>query len=74
MGNDIANEAFEKWLKNKPAAVAAKEDPVAVQIEEALSRYAKDKDFKLGNYGYTIRRAKGKGASGFVASRNGKPA
>ena len=30
-------------------------------------------DYKLGNYGYTIRRARGKGVSGFVVTKNAKP-
>ncbi len=72
-GNEIADEAFAKWLANKPSLVELT-DPIAGQIEEALARFAKDKKFKLGNYGYTVKKAKGKGASGFVASRNKKPA
>jgi hypothetical protein len=73
LGDVIANEAMDKWLKNKPV-VTEKEDPVAIKIEEALGGLSKDKKFKLGNYGYTVRKAKGKGASGFVAVRNNKPA
>ena len=73
LGDEIANEAFEKWIKNKPAP-AIREDAGAIQIEKALAGLAKDKNFKLGNYGYTVKRAKGKGASGFVATRNQKPA
>ncbi len=73
LGNDIADEAFAKWLTNKPSP-AELTDPIAVQIEEALARFANDEKFKLGNYGYTVKKAKGKGASGFVVSRNVKPA
>ena len=73
LGNEIADEAFAKWLANKPSP-AELTDPIAGQIEEALARFAKDKKFTLGNYGYTVKKAKGKGASGFVASRNKKPA
>ena len=30
-------------------------------------------EIPLGNYGYTLRRAKDKGASGFIANKNEKP-
>ena len=40
--------------------------------EIALSGLVKDKSVRLGNLGYTIRRAKGKGASGFVVTKNEK--
>ncbi len=73
LGNDIADEAFAKWLTNKPSPVELT-DPIASQIEEALARFANDKKFKLGNYGYTVKKAKGKGASGIVVNRNVKPA
>ncbi len=73
LGNDIADEAFAKWLENKPSLVELT-DPIAGQIEAALAPFANDKKFKLGNYGYTVKKAKGKGASGFVVSRNVKPA
>jgi len=72
LGDKIANKAFAEWYANKPAAQVDEVDPIATKIEEALSRYANDKKFNLGLYGYTIRRAKGKGASGFVAIRNEK--
>ena len=49
-------------------------DPVARQLEAVLATLANDKGFKLGNYGYTVKKAKGKGANGFVARRNVKPA
>ena len=73
LGDKIADKAFAEWYANKPAAPIDKVDPVATKIEEALSRYANDKNLNLGRYGYTIRRAKGKGATGFVAVRNEKP-
>ena len=73
LGDTIANKAFAEWLANKPQAEADKVDPIATKIEEALSSFANDKKFKLGLYGYNIRRAKGRGAvSGFVASKNEK--
>ena len=35
----------------------------------ALAHLNHDKSFKLGNKGYVVRRAKGKGVLGFVASK-----
>ena len=48
-------------------------DPVAVKIAEVLAGFENDPKFNLGNHGYTLRRAKGKGASGFIAYKNEKP-
>ena len=74
VGDELAEEVFGKWLAQQASAAAApKSDPVAVKIEESLAGYADDGTFKLGNYGYTIRRARGKGATGFVATKNEKP-
>jgi hypothetical protein len=72
LGENIADEAFTKWLANKPSVVELT-DPVARQLEAVLATLADDKGFKLGNYGYTVKKAKGKGANGFVARRNVKP-
>ena len=55
------------------AAVAPKQDPVAVKIGEALAGFVEDRNFRLGNYGYTVGRARGKGVTGFVVTKNGKP-
>ena len=41
-----------------------------MKIVEALAGFENDPKFNLGNYGYTLRRAKGKGASGFIAYKN----
>jgi len=73
VGDKLGEEAFSKWVKQQAASSAAKADPVAKKIEEALAGFANDRSFKLGNYGYTVRRARGKGASGFAASKNAKP-
>ena len=43
-----------------------------MKIVEALAGFENDPKFNLGNHGYTLRRAKGKGASGFIAYRNEK--
>ena len=74
VGDALAEEVFGKWMAQQASARAEpKGDAVAVKIEEALAGNADDRTFKLGNYGYTIRRARGKGASGFVATKNQKP-
>ena len=72
VGNELGDDVFAKWLAKK-AKAPAKWDVVAVKIEEALAGFANDQGFRLGNYGYTIRRARGKGASGITATKNEKP-
>ena len=44
-------------------------DPVAEKILDALGTLSKDKALNLGRYGYSIKRARGKGAKGFVVAR-----
>ena len=44
-------------------------DTVADALVAALFPLENDKRFKLGNKGYVVRRAKGKGVSGFVAQK-----
>ncbi len=73
VGDALGEEVFGKWLAQQAAASAPKRDPVAVRIEEALAGFTGDRSFNLGVYGYTIRRARGKGASGLVATKNPKP-
>ena len=70
VGDDLGEEVFAKWLARQ--AAAQKVDPVAEKIEQALAGFASDRKFNLGVYGYTIRRARGKGAIGFVATKNQK--
>jgi hypothetical protein len=73
LGNKIADPAFSKWLKTqKPHKSVEKTDPVAEKLEGVLKSLA-SKKINLGTWGYTIKRAKGKGAKGFVATRNKKP-
>ena len=43
-----------------------------MKIVEALAGFENDAKFNLGNHGYTLRRVKGKGASGFIAYKNEK--
>jgi hypothetical protein len=69
LGNDIAENAFGKWMKTLSKTPKEVRDPVADALVTALSNLQNDKSFKLGNKGYVVRRAKGKGASGFVAQK-----
>ena len=71
VGNELGEDVFNKWLAQQ-AAVKPKPDPIAEKIGAALSGYENDPMFRLGNYGYTIRRARGKGRSGFSISKNEK--
>ncbi len=75
VGDALGEEVFTKWLARQDSQSAAgRADPVAEKIQEALADFVDDRTFRLGNYGYTVRRARGKGRSGFVATKNGKPA
>ena len=74
VGDELAEEVFAKWLERDAASQAkGNPDPVAMKIVEALAEFENDLSFKLGNHGYTLRRLKGKGASGFIAFKNEKP-
>ena len=72
LGTKIADRAFTHWLKAQPAKVeTAKSDPVAEKLVAAVASLSKDKSFNLGRKGYVVKRAKGKGAKGFVAEKVG---
>ena len=72
VGADLGEEVFIKWLARQ-ANPKDKADPIAVKIVEVLAGLENDPKFRLGNYGYTIRRVRGQGRSGFIASKNEKP-
>ena len=73
-GGRLGEDVFTKWMAQKASSPAARRaDAVAEKIVVALAGLADDPKVKLGRYGYTIRRARGKGASGFVATKNAKP-
>ena len=75
VGEDLGEEVFSKWMVMQAQAAAKPDtDPIADTIIEALEGYVNDRSFRLGNYGYTIRRARGKGRTGFAATKNKKPA
>ncbi len=55
----------------KKGIVTTKSDPVAEKLVAAMASLSKDKAFNLGRKGYVVKRAKGKGAKGFVAEKVG---
>jgi len=69
VGDDIADEAFAKWMKIRFKTPKEVRDPVADALVAALDRLTDEKSFRLGAKGYVVRRAKGRGASGFVAQK-----
>jgi hypothetical protein len=72
IGVKLGEDAFEKWLKEQAKAKAVPKiqtDPVAEKILNAVKSLEKDKTVKLGNKGYVVKRAKGKGAKGFVVQK-----
>ncbi len=68
LGDTIAEEAFTKWLETQETD-AGKADIIARRIVKTLAKFKNDKSFTLGRKGYVIKRAKGRGASGFVAEK-----
>ncbi len=73
VGDDLGEAVFSKWYVQQLAGKAAvTHDPVAEKILRAVSGLKHDKSFKLGNWGYTIRRPRGKGSTGFAVSKNQK--
>ena len=51
--------------------VTAKSDPVAEKLVAAMASLCNDKASNPGRKGYVVKRAKGKGAKGFVAEKVG---
>ena len=69
VGNDIGDDAFGKWMVIQSKIPKDVRDPVADALVAALANLKDDKSFRLGRKGYVVRRARGKGASGFVAQK-----
>ena len=75
LGKDIADKAFAAWQKAQGTAKpTGKSDPVAKKLLSTLKSLEKDKSINLGNNGYSVKRAKGKGGGGFVVERIEKSA
>ena len=69
VGSNIGEEAFTKWLAAQSKVTKEAQDPVSDALVSALSHLQHDKSFRLGRGGYIVRRAKGRGASGFIAHK-----
>jgi len=69
IGDDIAEDAFAKWMKTQSKTSKEVRDPVADALVTALDQFKDDKTFRLGAKGYVVKRSKGKGASGFIAQK-----
>lgn len=72
VGDELGEDVFSKWLAQQ-AVAKPKPDPIVEKISAALAGLESDSSFRLGNYGYTIKRARGKGKSGFSITKNDKP-
>ena len=69
VGDDIAEDAFAKWMTAQSKTPKDVRDPVADALVAALDQFKDDKNFRLGTKGYVVKRSKGKGAPGFVAQK-----
>ena len=69
VGDDIAENAFSKWMKIQTQTPKDVSDLVADALVAALDEYKDDKTFRLGSKGYVVKRSKGKGASGFIVQK-----
>jgi hypothetical protein len=69
VGDEIAEDAFSKWIKIQNQTPKDVSDPVADALVAALDQFKDDKTFRLGTKGYVVKRSKGKGAEGFVAQK-----
>ena len=69
VGDEIAEDAFDKWMMNQSKTPKEVRDPVADALVTALDQFKDDKTFRLGAKGYVVKRSKGKGASGFIAQK-----
>jgi hypothetical protein len=69
VGDEIAEDAFSKWIKIQNQTPKDVSDPVADALVAALDQFKDDKSFRLGEKEYVVKRSKGKGASGFIAQK-----
>ena len=67
--DDIAENAFGKWMTAQSQTPKDLRDPVADALVAALGQFKDDKTFRLGTKGYVVKRSKGKGASGFIVRK-----
>ena len=51
VGDDIAEDAFAKWMKSQTKTPKEVRDPVADALIAALDQFKDDKTFRLGSEG-----------------------
>lgn len=59
VGDEIARDAFAKWLESKKSASGAKDKNASV-IEEALQPLIEKKKLSIPRGGYILRRGRGR--------------
>jgi hypothetical protein len=69
VGDDIAENAFGKWMTTQTKTPKDARDPVADALVAALDQFKDDKTFNLGTKVYVVKRSKGKGPSGIIAQK-----
>jgi hypothetical protein len=69
VGDDIAEDAFSKWMQSQSQTPKDVRDPVVNALVTALDQFKDDKTFNLGTKGYVVKRSKGKGPSGIIAQK-----
>ena len=69
VGDNIAEDAFGKWMKTQFKTPKEVRDPVADALVAALANLQNDKSFKLGNKGYVVKRARGRVRQGLLLRR-----
>ena len=70
IGNDLGTMAFTKWLQSQTKEIDVNKDPISEKLKSALLSLENDNSIRIGNKGYSIKRARGKGASGFAVTKN----
>ncbi len=60
VGEDIAEKAFEEWLRKKPAAVIELEDKDAALIADTLIPLIEQNKLQIPRGGYLVRRGRGR--------------
>ena len=72
IGENLGVEAFTKWIaiQEKEKSENFKVDPVVTKLQEVLAPLEGDNTLRLGNKGYTVKRARGKNAYGFIVTKN----
>lgn len=60
LGQEIADDAFVKWLAAHPKVPVQTADPNARMIEETLLQLVNEKGLRIPKPGYIVRRGRGR--------------